>query len=89
MRTHTGKIALVVNRVAKALPGGILQMIEGQGFDPIVEISEDGEVYDLEVSGRPIIEIGENAPLRAGIGKLMSSLGVWNPDSALPGQIRM
>ena len=72
LRTRTGKISLVINRVAKELPRDVWKMIEGQGFDPIVEIPQDETLYDLEVGGRAVIEIAENALLRKGIEELVS-----------------
>ena len=72
LRTRTGRIFLVINRLAKELPQDVWKMIEGQGFDPIVEIPQDETLYDLEIGGRPVIEIAENTPLRRGIEKLVS-----------------
>ena len=76
MRTRTGPVALVINRVAKQLPEDIRKLVEGQGFDPIVEIPEDKDVYDLEVGGRPIIELQDDTPLRQGVADLLSALGL-------------
>lgn len=76
LRTHTGKVALVINRLAKELPQDVYKMIESQGFDPLVTIPEDEAVYDLEIKGRPIIEIPEDAPVRRGIEELLSLLGI-------------
>ena len=72
LRNRTGRISLVINRVAKDLPRNVWKMIESQGFDPIVEIPQDETLYDLEVEGRPVIEIAESAPLRKGIEELVS-----------------
>ena len=72
LRTRTGRISLVINRLAKELPQDVWKMIEGQGFDPIVEIPQDETLYDLEIGGRPVIEIAENTLLRRGIEKLVS-----------------
>jgi len=72
LRTRTGKISLVINRMAKELPQDVWKKIKGLGFDPIVQIAQDETLYDLEVGGRPVIEIAETSPLRKGIEDLIS-----------------
>jgi CO dehydrogenase maturation factor len=74
LRTGVGRISLVINRVRKALPQDVERMVEVAGFDPIVQISEDDAIYDLEVAGRPVIEIDNDTPLRKGIASLVSIL---------------
>ena len=76
LRAKTGKITLVINRVARELPQEIWNLIEKAGLSPAFTILEDKELYDLEMRGKPVIELSEETVLQKGIDHLVSSLGL-------------
>jgi CO dehydrogenase maturation factor len=76
MRTKVGKIYLVVNRVKDGLPAEIGKAISDFGLEVVATISEDPNLAELEIRGKPIIELPRNSPLRKGVEEIISKLGV-------------
>ena len=76
IRTKTGKIVMVVNRIAKELPGEVWRFLEENGLTPALTIPVDAELYDLELQGRPVIELPPEAPLPQGVRRLALELGL-------------
>lgn len=76
LRTSTGKVSLVINRVAKELPKKVWDRVEKLGLEPVITIREDGGLYDLEIDGRPVVELPAEAPVRKGVLQLASDLGL-------------
>jgi CO dehydrogenase maturation factor len=76
LRAKTGKITLVINRVTRELPQEFWNLIEKEGLSPALTFPEDKELYDLEIRGKPIIELSEEAILQKGVNQLALSLGL-------------
>jgi len=76
MRTTVGKIYLAVNRVKDGLPQEIAKAIGDFGLESIASIPEDPYLADLEIKGKPIIELPEDSPLRLGAKAIISKLGL-------------
>jgi len=76
MRTRVGKICLVVNRVKNGLPQEIDKAISDFGLNLIATAAEDPNLAELEIKGRPIIELPEDSPLRLGVKEMVSKLGL-------------
>jgi CO dehydrogenase maturation factor len=67
LRSHVDRICLVVNRVRNEIPSQIRQSINEAGLDLITAISEDPNILDLEISGKPLIDLPADSPLRKGV----------------------
>jgi len=76
LRSKTGKISLIVNRVQKDLPQKAREIIKGIKADPVITIAENEEIYDLEMDARPVTELPEDSSLKKGIQELTSALGI-------------
>jgi CO dehydrogenase maturation factor len=76
MRTSVGKVVMVVNRVKNGLPEEISKAVNGYGMDLVIAIPEDPDLSDLEIKGKPIIELGDNSPLRQGVKQILDKLGL-------------
>lgn len=76
MRTGVGKVAMVVNRVKNGLPEEISKAVSGFGMDLVIAIPEDPDLSDLEIKGKPIIELPDSSPLRQGVQQILDKLGL-------------
>jgi CO dehydrogenase maturation factor len=76
MRTKVGNVFLVVNRVRNGLPPEISKAVADFGLKLIVTIPEDPNLPDLEIRGKPIIELPEGSPLRVGVQEIISKTGM-------------
>jgi len=76
MRTKVGKVFLVVNRVRNGLPPEIDKAAKDFGLKLITTIAEDPNLSELEIKGKPIIELPEGSPLRAGVQEIISKSGL-------------
>jgi CO dehydrogenase maturation factor len=76
MRTKVGKVFLVVNRVRDGLPPEIGKALEDFGLQLIATIPEDPNLPDLEIKGKPIIELPLDSPLRVGVQEIVSKAGM-------------
>jgi len=76
MRTKVGRIGLVVNRSKNSLPPEIQKAIEEYKLELIAVIPEDPYIGDLDIRGKPLIELPEDAPLREGVREIVSKLGL-------------
>jgi CO dehydrogenase maturation factor len=76
MRTKVGKVGLVVNRVRNGLPPEIGVAVKEFGLNLIAIIPEDPNLSELEIKGKPIIELPEGSPLRVGVQEILSSFGL-------------
>jgi CO dehydrogenase maturation factor len=74
MRSRVGKISLVVNRVRDGIPSQIKHTIDEASLDLIAAIQEDSYVLDLEVSGKPLIDLPAESPLRQGVKDMAAKL---------------
>jgi CO dehydrogenase maturation factor len=76
MRAKAGKVGLVVNRVKNGLPDEIKNASEEMGLEIIATIPDDPNLADLEIKGKPIIELPEDSPLRKGVEEVIAQLGI-------------
>lgn len=76
MRTKVGKAYLAINRVKDGLPQEIGKAASDFGLDIIATISEDPYIAELEIKGKPIIELPEDSPLRLGAKQIITKLGL-------------
>jgi CO dehydrogenase maturation factor len=76
MRTGVGKIVMVVNRVKNGLPEEISRAVSAFGIDLISAIPEDPDLAELEIKGKPIIELSADSPLRQGVQQILDKLGL-------------
>jgi len=77
IRTRTGKMTLVINRVPRELPEQIWKFIEGQGLAPAFVIPADEDLYELEIHGKPTVELPDEAVLRRRVEQLTRELGLY------------
>jgi CO dehydrogenase maturation factor len=76
LRTKVGKIALVVNRSKDGLPPEIQNAIREYGLELIAVIPEDPYIGELDMRGKPLVELPENSPLRQGVKEIISKLAL-------------
>ena len=76
LRSHVDRICLVVNRVRSGIPPQIKQAIDNSGLNLIAAISEDPYILDLEVSGKPLIDLPADSSLRKGVLDLAMKLNL-------------
>lgn len=76
LRTHVGRIALVVNRVGDSLPPEIEQAIKEASLELIGVLPEDPGMMKLEVVGAPLTELPADSPLKQGISAIAGKLGL-------------
>lgn len=76
LRTHVGRIALVVNRVSESLPQEIEQAIEEAKLELIGVLPEDPGMMELEIRGAPLTELPSESPLQQGVLALAKGLGL-------------
>jgi CO dehydrogenase maturation factor len=74
LRTKVGKISLVVNRVNGKLPSEIEKAIIDSRLELITTIPEDPNMANLEIKGRPVIELPQDSPLRLKVKEIAKSL---------------
>ncbi len=76
MRTKVGKVGLAVNRVKNGLPQEIGKAVSDFGLELVATVAEDPNLSDLEIKGKPIIELSDNSPLRSGAREIISKFGL-------------
>ncbi len=76
MRTKVGKVYLAVNRVRDGLPQEIEKAIGDFGLDLIATIPEDPYLAELEIKGKPIIELPEDSPLQLRAKEIVAKFGL-------------
>jgi len=76
MRTKVDKVFLVINRVRNGLPPELAKAVQDFGLNLITTIAEDPNLPELEIKGRPIIELPEGSPLRAGVQEIIAKSGL-------------
>ncbi|HEX75106.1 MAG TPA: AAA family ATPase [Dehalococcoidia bacterium] len=76
MRTKVGKVYLAVNRVKDGLPQEIEKAIGDFGLDLIATIPEDPYLAELEIKGKPIIELPEDSPLQLRAKEIVAKFGL-------------
>jgi len=76
MRSHVAKIYLILNRVRNGIPSPIRQAVDEEGLDLIAAIPEDHYILDLEINGRPLIDLPTDSPLRKGVLDMAARLNL-------------
>ena len=76
LRTHVGRIALVVNRASDGLPPEIEQAVKETELELIGVLPEDPGMMKLEVRGAPLTELPPDSPLKQGISAIAGKLGL-------------
>ena len=76
MRTKVGKVGLAVNRVKNGLPQEIEKAISDFGLELVASLPEDQNLADLDIKGKPIIELPEDSPLRQGAREIISKFAL-------------
>ena len=76
LRSHVGRVSLVVNRVLDKLPSEIERAIEGYGLELIGTLPEDPELSHLEIKGAPLSELPQDSPIRRGVLGIAERLGL-------------
>lgn len=76
LRTHVGRMVLVVNEVNNGLPTEIGQAIKEAGLELIGVLPEDPGMMGLEVKGTPLTGLPTESPLRKGVLELAGKLGL-------------
>ncbi len=76
LRTHVGKICLVVNRAPSELPPQIKKAIDDFELQLTATILEDPKIADLEVEGTPLTELPPDSPLQVGVREMADKMGL-------------
>ncbi len=76
MRTKVGRIVLVVNRSKDGLPQEIEDAIRKFELELIAVIPEDPYIGELDMKGRPLIELPEESPLRRAVEGIVAKLAL-------------
>lgn len=76
LRTHVGRICLIVNRSNGALPPELAKAIEQFGLELIAILPEDPQVLELDATGAPLTELAPDSPLRLGIAEIARKVGL-------------
>lgn len=65
---------LILNRVIGEAPAALLERVEGMDIPLLGVIPGDQELAELEFSGRPLIELGENSPVFQAVARMMAQI---------------
>jgi CO dehydrogenase nickel-insertion accessory protein CooC1 len=76
LRTHAGRIYLIVNRASIPLPPKIAAMIEEASLQIIGLIPEDQKIKALEAEGTPLTELPPDSQLQKGVLEIARKLGL-------------
>jgi len=76
MRTKVDKVFLVINRVRNGLPEELGKAVQDYGLNLIATIPEDPNLPELEIKGKPIIELPEGSQLRVAVQEIVSKSGL-------------
>lgn len=72
MRTKVGAVGLAVNRVKNGLPQEIEKAVSDFGLELVATIPEDPNLAELDIRGKPIIELPEASPLRQSVKDIVA-----------------
>jgi CO dehydrogenase maturation factor len=70
---------LIVNRVSGALPEEMLDRIEAMDIPHVCDIPEDDAISELDISGKPLVELGEESRTYQVVAAMMER--ILRPDS--------
>ncbi len=76
LRTHVGRICLIVNRSNDALPPELAKAIEQFGLELIAILPQDPQVLELDATGAPLTELAPDSPLASGVAEIARKVGL-------------
>lgn len=76
LRTHVGRICLIVNRSNDALPPELAKAIEQFGLELIAILPEDPQMLELDATGAPLTELAPDSPLGLGVAEIARKVGL-------------
>jgi CO dehydrogenase maturation factor len=62
--------------VRNGLPEEIRKAAEGYGLEIIATIPEDPGLPELEIKGKPVIQLPDDSPLRKGAREILDKFGL-------------
>lgn len=74
LRSNVGKVGLVVNRVRGELSPEIKKAIGESNLKVIALIPEDPNIEELEMKGRPVIELPQKSPVQSKVKEIADDL---------------
>jgi CO dehydrogenase maturation factor len=74
LRSNVGKVGLIVNRVKGELSPEIKKIIDESGLQVIALITEDPDIANLEMKGRPVTELPKESPLQLKVKEIAEGL---------------
>ena len=74
LRTKVGEVGLIVNRVKGELSPEIKKAIDESGLQVIAMISEDPDMANLEMKGRPVTELAPESSLQLKVKEIVEGL---------------
>ena len=76
LRTHVGRVCLVLNRNVGEPRPQLMEAIEQFGLELIAILPEDPLVAEFEATGRPLVELPSDSPLQLGVAEVAEKLGL-------------
>jgi CO dehydrogenase maturation factor len=76
LRTHVGRIALIVNRVDGELPRAVSDAIAATGLELLGTLPDHPPIRQYDAEGRPLVDLPEDDPLRQRVIELAGRLGL-------------
>jgi len=76
LRTKVGRIGLIINRVRGELPPELKKIATDAKIEILAAIGEDPNLPELEIKGKPIIELPAGSPLKKGVREVLGKLGL-------------
>ena len=74
LRSNVGKVGLIINRVRGELSPEMNKAIDESDLQVIALISEDPQVADVEMKGRPVTELPQESPLQLKVKEIAEGL---------------
>ena len=74
LRTKVGEVGLIVNRVKGELSPEIKKAIDESGLQVIAMISEEPDMANLEMKGRPVTELAPESSLQLKVKEIVEGL---------------
>ena len=74
LRSKATDIALVINRIQKDLPQKAWDIVDKIKSVATITISEDDEIYDLDIEGLPLTGLSNASALKTGVKELTKGL---------------
>jgi len=76
LRTKVGRIGLIINRVRGELPPELKKIADDAKIEILAAIGEDPNLPELEIKGKPIIDLPAGSPLKKGVREVLEKLGL-------------